>query len=160
MKRPARILLNALNIGSLVLFPATVALWLRQAFSDGPFVFVSRQAGEQSVEVYASRGAMVVYVGSAPLPDSSKTGTILRGFFVARTVRVYLLNGTTGTMTQVQFWFLAALTAITPLTTTLWTVQVVRRRHQAASLGLCPICGYDLRATPERCPECGTIRAG
>jgi len=39
----------------------------------------------------------------------------------------------------------------------LWIRRVVKRRRRA-KVGLFPNCGYDLRATHDRCPECGTVR--
>jgi hypothetical protein len=54
----------------------------------------------------------------------------------------------------IPYWLLLVVTVPLPL----WVATIHRRRRVRAgrrARGLCEQCGYDLRATPGRCPECG-----
>jgi hypothetical protein len=56
---------------------------------------------------------------------------------------------------------LGATLIVSLLTTTGYMVLVSRRsreylRAELRAAGRCVECGYDLRETPQRCPECGT----
>jgi hypothetical protein len=56
---------------------------------------------------------------------------------------------------RVPLWFVVLMSGACPAA---WLASAMRYRRRATrrKLGLCPTCGYDLRATPARCPECGT----
>jgi len=54
----------------------------------------------------------------------------------------------------IPYWLLLLVTATLPA---LWLRSALRRRRGARRLaaGQCTHCGYDLRSSPDRCPECG-----
>ena len=62
------------------------------------------------------------------------------------------VNGLVTSVLFVPYWFLLLLTATAPA----WWWHSRRRRRRRLKDGLCHQCGYDLRASQDRCPECGT----
>jgi hypothetical protein len=82
-----------------------------------------------------------VGVGSAP---ASASPLQRLGFDYTNTVSSRLTYRSVGA----PHWFLATLFAAAPVC---WSLR--RRRIPK---GHCQTCGYDLRETPDRCPECGT----
>ncbi len=63
-----------------------------------------------------------------------------------RPVRIYEINAI-----GVPYFAIALLSAIPPAI----AIRHWQRHRATLRKGLCPFCGYDLRATPDRCPECG-----
>jgi hypothetical protein len=104
---------------------------------------------ESHLSYYGGRGATGPYYSSAPRAQFLPTGSWLqrRGFGFAPATQPWDPD----LVVSLPNWFLAAMLAILP---SLQIRAALRLRHRRRE-GLCLQCGYDLRASPDRCPECG-----
>jgi hypothetical protein len=172
-RRLPRILLNAATAGSLLLCVATVVLWVL-SYSREDALADCQPTTERGV--ISTRGCLLFYdeaaIGSYRFPtpigwahvSALTPATDIADYAPSNTTRFAtlagfgVLAGDTGRYTVtariVPYWFVVLAAAVLPLA---W-LRTRRQRRRSPS-GLCPSCGYDLRATPERCPECGTIPA-
>ena len=172
MKRLRRIIFNGLTVLSLLLFVATVGLWVRCHFASD---FIDYVRGERSLTVvvidktlllnFHKESSILPFQGWTYSPNPANPGYTAQYYptFWGRLGFIYTYadnrddSGFSATrMIGLPFWLLCFVTAIAPLGATL----SAGRRHRRANLlsaGRCLSCGYDLRATPDRCPECGTI---
>ena len=64
-------------------------------------------------------------------------------------------GGGTGWAVRFPYRYLLCVLAMAPLVPLRYAYKKQKRKR----LNLCIYCGYDLRATPERCPECGVVVA-
>jgi len=180
-----RWLLNVLALLSLLLCVAVCALWMRsysvvdrirvgywgyhplprhpEAVAGQCAVLVRYPAGS-NVSVYydvclgSPRNAYAVRPGRGGSrwvhdtidlhpPRSAASAESVAGFSLRR--------GQSFIDVRIPDYALLCATAVMPAFVGTWRAR--RRRRVVA--GLCRHCGYDLRATPDRCPECGAAAA-
>ena len=177
-----RRLLNFLTVLSLLLCVAAVALWVRSHAVEDQIMW-RRVDGARWV--VTSPGDLVVgweLLNWSGWPTDSYGLRYERGTpvpAVEHVVRMLVLNVGPGdhfgqwqrmgfgwywwrpasgagnfARIVVPLWAVVAATGALPA----WRAIGTLARRRRPRPGLCATCGYDLRATPSRCPECGTIR--
>ena len=184
MRRLTRGLFSFWCAISLLLFVATCVLWVRSHGHIDAARFASQidAANAQSrIEFYSDAGVICVAhvlrertigppedrmgsgITSYGEPTQSRPFTGFErgdpqplGFGLARSVTVDPSSGPweqrwTHTAASAPHWFVALILLLSPAR---WAYSrlVTWRRRRA---GQCAACGYDLRASTDRCPECG-----
>ena len=176
-----RRLLNLATALSLLLWAVTVLFWARSYFASDEVLWVNAPAARASASQWSVRsdtGELRVEAEDLWWPSADPTDPIRSRVLAARGLsyvraapgrpvpergmgsaamfgdRWSYSGGNTrfvGRSFVLPYW-LALVAASVVLTPFVW---LRRRRRSRRDAGLCPSCGYDLRATPDRCPECG-----
>ncbi len=181
MKRRLRFLLHSLNAACLLMCTVTAIAWVSTYRDevDAAVVHWSTPTTHQHYQLDFGAGAICVgkslednTILDAPDLDHSvgwfvdcEHGTYVWwiranaqntwGTYEER--RLVLGEGTTvGTFSGIIFPAWLAVLALAWLPALRLLTYFRRRQKQREVQDFCRICGYDLRATPDRCPECGS----
>jgi hypothetical protein len=175
---------NGIVVLSLTLFVATTALWIRSYSSDdtwlwsgskgemreialepGRILFATAPWCGRSFEHLTSYDPNKQIIFSRRWSSGRETrfgigfdqwteSILIGGFQGARPANLpdpALSRNLTVSVLTIRFPLLLMFFSIAPLCFAATHLRVRRIRS-----GFCAACGYDLRATPNRCPECGT----
>jgi hypothetical protein len=126
----------------------------------GPFLFWQRHVATSTGQIGFIRGTAAVPTDDGGVLPAYGDGVVRadacnawRGIAPNQPGWLFL----TGWEVRFPHTYLIAPAALLPLLVIpAWLVRERRRRWRERR-GLCVDCGYDVRATPGRCPECGTI---
>jgi hypothetical protein len=162
---------NVLTAVSLVMCVTTVALWVRSYWIADYFYWFELPPSQPKC-LESNLGKLGIYSSLSALPGDARMGFFHRTSVPAAThfgatVQTFAGFGKmdiSGSLAFLPFslppthgiimphFAMAGLFGVMPA---IWCWRCAIRQHRGR-LGLCPRCGYDLRATPERCPECGS----
>jgi hypothetical protein len=169
MKRSRRIVDNAVTIFSVTLFLSTAALWAWSFYTPSLAIAWGNSSTRVGRLLSAYRGFVLLRSDWATRPMRLDNDTrafsqpllhfnawgfsFFRNTWIRQTTTGAALQGSFGTYQE------TSLSLAWPLVASMASSIYLLRRRAARGVipGICRICGYDLRATPDRCPECGTI---
>jgi hypothetical protein len=153
----------AFIIGDTTISPGEVDYWYpTSALSDPSTYFVRLpQSATQRLIPQTGNQRLIIrdFIVTLPLALSEKAENVtsLGGQFLGTECHYWRWyphswQGAESAMfLLLPFWLMTLTTSVIPF---VWGIRRFCRRHPAGS---CQSCGYDLRATPDRCPECGAV---
>jgi hypothetical protein len=144
MRRVSRVLLDGATLLSLVLLVATAVFWWR-SYVQPTVIGLGAEISDLHTLLNTSHESHVADLrnGAIAVYRYSLRDPVTRQFYIV----------SPAPMLVIPYWVLGIITAALPIA----RLAVWWRRWRRHPEGCCRACGYDLRATPERCPECGAV---